>query len=82
VAADHLVRNLRHHRNQGAEILARGPRGQAVAPGLEQAPVGQQAGSRVLAMIPPGDGFGSAGNPTEGVGPDDSLVFADILAAS
>jgi peptidylprolyl isomerase len=44
-------------------------------PGLEQALVGQRAGSRVLAVIPPADGFGSAGNTQEGVGADDTLVF-------
>lgn len=50
-------------------------------PGLEQALVGQRVGSRVLAVIPPADGFGSTGNPTEGVGAGDSLVFVvDIIS--
>src|SRR5262249_3919484 len=44
-------------------------------PGLEQALVGQRAGSRVLAVIPPADGFGSSGNSQEGVGANDTLVF-------
>ncbi len=44
-------------------------------PGLEQALVGQRAGSRVLAVIPPADGFGSSGNSQEGVGAGDTLVF-------
>jgi FKBP-type peptidyl-prolyl cis-trans isomerase len=44
-------------------------------PGLAKALVGQRAGSRVLAVIPPADGFGSSGNSTEGIGPNDTLVF-------
>jgi FKBP-type peptidyl-prolyl cis-trans isomerase len=44
-------------------------------PGLEKALIGQRVGSRVLAVLPPSEAFGSAGNSQEGVGPDDSLVF-------
>ena len=44
-------------------------------PGLEKALIGQKAGSRVLAVIPPADGFGSAGNSQIGVGGTDTLVF-------
>jgi FKBP-type peptidyl-prolyl cis-trans isomerase len=44
-------------------------------PGLEEALVGQRAGSRVLAVIPPADAFGSTGNSQEGIGPNDTLVF-------
>jgi FKBP-type peptidyl-prolyl cis-trans isomerase len=44
-------------------------------PGLEAALIGQKAGSRVLAVIPPKDGFGSSGNPQIGVGATDTLVF-------
>jgi FKBP-type peptidyl-prolyl cis-trans isomerase len=44
-------------------------------PGLEQALIGQRAGSRVLAVIPPADAFGSTGNSQEGIGPNDTLVF-------
>ena len=44
-------------------------------PGLEKALVGQRTGSRVLAVIPPADAFGSAGNSQEGIGPNDTLVF-------
>jgi peptidylprolyl isomerase len=44
-------------------------------PGLEQALIGQRAGSRVLAVIPPADGFGSSGSPQEGIGAGDTLVF-------
>jgi FKBP-type peptidyl-prolyl cis-trans isomerase len=44
-------------------------------PGLEKALVGQKLGSRVLAVIPPADAFGAAGNSTEGIGAKDTLVF-------
>jgi FKBP-type peptidyl-prolyl cis-trans isomerase len=44
-------------------------------PGLEKALVGQKLGSRVLAVIPPADGFGSTGNSQEGIGASDTLVF-------
>jgi peptidylprolyl isomerase len=43
-------------------------------PGLEAALFGQKAGSRVLAVLPPEDSFGK-GDPTEGVGAHDTLVF-------
>ena len=44
-------------------------------PGLEKALVGQKAGSRVIAVIPPKEGFGSAGNSQIGVTGTDTLVF-------
>ncbi|HEX7165028.1 MAG TPA: FKBP-type peptidyl-prolyl cis-trans isomerase [Trebonia sp.] len=44
-------------------------------PGLEKALVGQKLGSRVLAVIPPKDAFGSKGQPQEGIGASDTLVF-------
>ena len=44
-------------------------------PGLRRALVGQQVGSRVLAVIPPADGYGSSGNSAEGIGANDTLVF-------
>jgi FKBP-type peptidyl-prolyl cis-trans isomerase len=47
----------------------------SLLPGLETALVGQKLGSRVLAVIPPKDAFGTAGNSTEGIGPKDTLVF-------
>jgi FKBP-type peptidyl-prolyl cis-trans isomerase len=43
--------------------------------GLQKALIGQKEGSRVLAVIPPSDGFGSAGNSSIGVGATDTLVF-------
>ena len=52
-------------------------------PGLETALVGQKAGSRVIAVIPPKEGFGAAGNSQIGVSGTDTLVFVvDILGAA
>jgi FKBP-type peptidyl-prolyl cis-trans isomerase len=50
-------------------------------PGLQAALIGQKIGSRVLAVIPPADGFGSAGNPQIGVGGTDTLVFVIDMVA-
>jgi FKBP-type peptidyl-prolyl cis-trans isomerase len=44
-------------------------------PGLATALVGQKAGSRVIAVIPPKEGFGSTGNSSIGVAGTDTLVF-------
>jgi peptidylprolyl isomerase len=50
-------------------------------PGLSAALVGQKTGSRVLAVIPPKEGFGSAGNSQIGVKATDTLVFVvDMLS--
>jgi peptidylprolyl isomerase len=56
---------------QGAPSLFVG----SLLPGLETALVGQKVGSRVLAVIPPADAFGSTGNSEEGISPGDTLVF-------
>jgi len=53
----------------------------SLLPGLETALVGQKLGSRVLAVIPPKDAFGTSGNSTEGIGANDTLVFVvDMLS--
>jgi len=44
-------------------------------PGLETALIGQKMGSRVLAVIPPKDGFGSSGDAQAGIKGTDTLVF-------
>jgi FKBP-type peptidyl-prolyl cis-trans isomerase len=44
-------------------------------PGLETAVVGKPMGSRILAVIPPKDGFGTSGNSQAGVTGSDTLVF-------
>ena len=51
-------------------------------PGLETALVGKKVGSRVLAVIPPAQGFGTSGNPQAGVTGTTTLVFViDLLKA-
>ena len=44
-------------------------------PGLETALQGKKMGSRVLAVIPPKDGYGKTGNSSAGVSASDTLVF-------
>ena len=44
-------------------------------PGLETALQGKKMGSRVLAVIPPADGYGKTGNSQAGVTANDTLVF-------
>ena len=44
-------------------------------PGLESALVGQKMGSRVLAVIPPKEGFGTSGDAQAGIKGTDTLVF-------
>jgi len=52
----------------------------SLLPGLETALIGQKVGSRVLAVIPPADAFGSTGNSEIGVGAGDTVVFViDML---
>ena len=52
----------------------------SLLPGLETALEGQPVGSRVLAVIPPKDAFGTTGNSQIGVGANDTVVFViDML---
>ena len=44
-------------------------------PGLETALIGQKMGSRVLAVLPPKEGFGTTGDPQVGIKGTDTLVF-------
>ena len=57
--------------SSGMPTLFAGP----LLPGLEKALIGQKAGSRVLAVIPPKDAFGAQGTSQIGVGGKDTLVF-------
>jgi peptidylprolyl isomerase len=51
-----------------------------VIAGWDQGLIGQKVGSRVLLVIPPAEGYGSAGSPQAGIKGTDTLVFAvDIL---
>ena len=54
-----------------------------VIPGWDTGLVGQTVGSRVMLVIPPADGYGSAGDSQAGIKGTDTLVFVvDILAAA
>jgi len=56
------------------------PPGTQLLKGLKLALVGQRTGSRVLAVIPPADGYGSQGNPQGGIKATDTLVFVvDVI---
>ncbi len=51
-------------------------------PGWDKALVGVKVGSRVLLVVPPADGYGSAGQSGAGISGTDTLVFVvDILGA-
>src|SRR5487761_875139 len=54
----------------------------SMIPGLETALIGQKMGSRVLAVIPPKEAFGSSGNSQIGVKGTDTLVFVIDLDKS
>ena len=48
--------------------------------GLQKALIGQKVGSRVLAVVPPSQGYGPSANPQGGVKATDTLVFVvDVL---
>ncbi len=54
-----------------------------VIPGFGKALVGQKVGSQVIAVIPPGDGYGATPPEGSGIAATDTLVFVvDILATS
>ena len=54
--------------------------GGTMLPGLETALVGKKVGSRVLAVIPPADGYGTSGNSELGITGSTTLVFViDLL---
>ena len=54
-----------------------------VVPGFAKALVGHRVGSQVVAIIPPSQGYGSAGSPSAGIKGTDTLVFVvDILSAN
>jgi FKBP-type peptidyl-prolyl cis-trans isomerase len=54
--------------------------GGTMLPGLETALIGKKVGSRVLAVIPPAQGYGSTGNSQLGITGTTTLVFViDVL---
>ena len=53
-----------------------------LVPGFDKGIVGQTVGSRVLLVLPPAEGYGTAGNAQAGIKGTDTIVFVvDILAA-
>ena len=51
-----------------------------LVPGLTTALDGKKVGSRVLAIVPPADAYGSSGNSEEGINGSDTMVFVvDLL---
>jgi FKBP-type peptidyl-prolyl cis-trans isomerase len=56
--------------------------GNGVIPGFEKGLTGVKVGSRVMIVIPPSLGYGSAGQSSAGIKGTDTLVFVvDVLAA-
>ena len=56
--------------------------GGTMLPGLESALIGKKVGSRVLAVVPPADGYGTSGNSQLGITGTTTLVFViDVLKA-
>jgi FKBP-type peptidyl-prolyl cis-trans isomerase len=54
--------------------------GGTMLPGLESALIGKKVGSRVLAVIPPAQGYGTSGNSQLGITGSTTLVFViDVL---
>jgi peptidylprolyl isomerase len=54
--------------------------GGTMLPGLESALIGKKAGSRVLAVIPPADGYGANGDSELGITKSTTLVFViDVI---
>jgi len=54
----------------------------SVLPALDRAVRGQRVGSRILVIAPPAAAYGSSGNPSIGVSPTETVVFAvDIVDA-
>ena len=70
--------------SQKASTYASAPTliGGTMLPGLKTALIGKKVGSRVLAVIPPAQGYGSQGNPQLGITGSTTLVFViDVLKA-
>jgi len=56
--------------------------GGTMLPGLESALIGKKVGSRILAVIPPSQGYGTSGNAQLGITGATTLVFViDVLKA-
>src|SRR5689334_19477524 len=56
--------------------------GGTMLPGLESALIGKKVGSRILAVIPPSQGYGTSGNSQLGITGSTTLVFViDVIKA-
>jgi FKBP-type peptidyl-prolyl cis-trans isomerase len=54
--------------------------GGTMLPGLETALIGQKVGSRILAVVPPADGYGTSGDSQLGISGTTTLVFViDVI---
>jgi peptidylprolyl isomerase len=54
--------------------------GGSMMPGLQTALIGQKVGSRILAVIPPAEGYGTSGDPQLGATGSTTLVFViDVI---
>jgi FKBP-type peptidyl-prolyl cis-trans isomerase len=56
--------------------------GGTMLPGLESALIGKKVGSRILAVIPPAEGYGTSGNSQLGITGSTTLVFVIDLVKS
>jgi peptidylprolyl isomerase len=56
--------------------------GGTMLPGLESALIGKKVGSRILAVVPPADGYGTSGNSQLGITGHTTLVFVIDLIKS
>lgn len=55
----------------------------SVLPGVDAAIVGRTVGSRVVVIVAPADGYGTAGAPSSDIEPTDTVVYVvDILATT
>jgi FKBP-type peptidyl-prolyl cis-trans isomerase len=55
----------------------------SILPGVDAAIVGRSVGSRFVVIVAPADGYGSAGAPSSGIAPADTVVYVvDILATT
>jgi FKBP-type peptidyl-prolyl cis-trans isomerase len=66
----------------GSSLLTFQMGGQGLIPGFMDAVTGQRVGSRVMAVVPPADGYGPSGQSSAGIKGTDTLVFViDIVGA-
>jgi FKBP-type peptidyl-prolyl cis-trans isomerase len=68
--------------SSGSSLLTFTMGGQGLIPGFMDALQGAHVGSRVMAVVPPADGYGSGGQASAGIKGTDTLVFViDVIDA-